>query len=284
MNYIDIHCHLGWPDYDSDRERVLERMEDGGVGAITVGTDLESSKKAVEIAEANENIWATIGIHPEHATSPRSASRSDPLLDTGEGKNAALPPHLGEGQSRLAGWDEVEFEKLVISPKVVAIGECGLEYFHLDKDTASVQKKLFESQIQFAIKHNKPLMLHIREAYDDAIEILKNYEKARGNVHFFAGDTSVAKRFLDLGFSMSFTGVITFAHDYDEVVRYIPRGSIMSETDTPFVAPASHRGKRNEPSFVVEVVRKLSEIRGEDEADLREAMLKNAKRFFGLPN
>jgi TatD DNase family protein len=179
-------------------------------------------------------------------------------------------------------------EKFVQNPKVVAIGECGLDYFKIkDESEKILQKNLFESQIQFAIKHDKPLMLHVREAYSDAISVLENYkkeagEKLRGNVHFFVGDVAVAKKFLDLGFVMSFTGVITFTRDYDEVIKYIPQNSIMSETDAPFVAPVPFRGRRNEPVFVIEVVKKMAEIRGESEKALNMAILENFRRVFGV--
>jgi TatD DNase family protein len=244
-------------------------MKENSVMGICASSDLETSKRSVEIAESEKEIWATIGIHP------------------------------GDVEHPVKGiFDEAKFEVLVKNPKVVGIGECGLEYFHIDKDTtAEMQKKLFIQQIQFAIKHNKPLMLHIRssskgsfDAYDDALEILRNYkeatgpeaEKLKGNVHFFAGDKSIAKRFLDLGFTVSFTGVITFTHDYDEVIKYIPKNSIMSETDAPWVAPVPFRGKRNEPFYVVEVVKKLAEIRGEDIDILNKAIINNAKRVFGI--
>lgn len=267
MKYIDIHCHLDFPDYDSDREEILAKMKEKEIGAITIGADLESSKRAVKIAEQNENIWATIGIHPE-----------DQNL-----------------------FDEKEFEKLVISPKVVGIGECGLDYFaprslsgaisEVGFSDKAMQKTLFESQIQFAIKHNKPLMLHCRDAYDDTLEILGNYKKAggleaaklKGNIHFFAGDVSVAKKFLDLGFTMSFTGVITFARNYDEVIKYIPQDSIMSETDSPVMgAPVPYRGQKNSPLYIPEIVKKMAEIRGEDMNTLNNAIINNTKRVFGI--
>jgi len=272
MKYIDIHCHLDFPDYSTEFAEVLERMKEKEVGAITIGTDLESSKKAVKIAENNENIWACIGIHPDEAVSVPS-------------------PEQGEGYAkRGVGFSEEVFGTLVQSPKVVAIGECGLDYFRLDKDPAFAelqrgkQKKLFIQQIEFALRHNKPLMLHCRNSYDDVLDILERYENLRGNAHFFAGNIEQAKRFLDLGFTMSFTGVITFTHDYDEVIKFLPISSIMSETDAPFVAPVPHRGKRNEPGYVVEVVKKMAEIRGENEEFLQLEILKNAKRVFGLPN
>ncbi len=261
--YIDTHCHLDIKDYDADRAEVLVRMRENGVAAITIGTYLESSIKAVEIAEESEKtgnkIWACIGVHP------------------------------ADNHSEI--WSDLEFEKLVKSKKVVAIGECGLDFYRTESENLVQEKerqtKLFKQQIEFALKHDKALMLHCREAYDDVLDILESYkkeygDKLRGNSHFFAGNTEQAKRFLDIGFTMSFTGVITFTNDYDEVIKYLPQNAIMSETDAPFVAPVPHRGKRNEPVFVVEVVKKLSEIRGEDEASLHEAILNNANRLFGL--
>lgn len=270
MKYIDIHCHLDFPDYSTEPfssedfrieglVEVLQRMEEKEVAAITIGTDLRSSKKAVQIAEQNENIWACIGIHPNHGPSPSQ----------------------GEGE----GGEVEALEKLVSNPKVVAIGECGLDYFRIkDEIEKGNQKKLFKQQIQFALKHDKPLMLHCRNAYDEVLEILESHksEKLRGNCHFFAGNTEQAKWFLDLGFTMSFTGVITFTEDYDEVIKFLPNDSIMAETDAPFVAPVPHRGKRNEPAFVVEVVKRMAEIRNVGLDEMSEILVKNASRLFDL--
>jgi len=266
MKYIDIHCHLDFPDYGDEIAGVLTRMKEREVGAITIGTDIESAKRAIKIAEENENVWACIGVHPVDGPVP-------PLNVRG-----------GEGVI----FDEKEFEKLVAHPKVVAIGECGLDWFRIDqKDLASEKKRqtaLFESQINFAIKHNKPLMLHCRNSYDDVLDILESYKNKnlRGNAHFFAGTVEQAKRFLDLGFTLSFTGVITFTHDYDEVIKFVPIESIMSETDSPFVAPVPYRGKRNEPYYVIEVVKKIAEIKGEPEELVREVLLKNALQNFNI--
>jgi len=286
MKYIDIHCHLDSEDYNSDREEVLTRMKEMEMGAITIGADLESSKKAVEIAEQNENVWACIGVHPNCLT-----EKSNNTVSALGHKDNALETVLSDFSP------DGYFEKLVKNPKVVAIGECGLDYFRMeDKSEKEKQKELFKKQIEFAIKYDKPLMLHIRDAhsansgqaYDDALSILESYKKAEGpeaeklngNVHFFAGDVSVAKRFLDLGFSMSFTGVVTFTHDYDEVIKFLPINSIMAETDAPWVAPIPFRGKRNEPTYVVEVIKKLAEIRGESVEVLNDQMLENFKRVF----
>jgi TatD DNase family protein len=269
MKYIDIHCHLDSQDYSADRAEVLERMKEENIGAITIGTSLSESKRAVEIAEQNKSVWACIGIHPNEKEE----------------------------------FTEEEFENLVKSPKVVGIGECGLDYLaprsssgaksEVGFEIRQLQKELFEKQIEFALKYDKPLMLHVRDerlsrmAYQDVVDILNIYkkefgEKLRGNIHFFAGDIEIAGKFLDLGFTMSFTGVVTFTRDYDEVIKYLPTSSIMSETDAPWVSPVPHRGKRNEPSFVIEVIKRLAEIRGEKLEELNKIIVRNAERVFGV--
>jgi TatD DNase family protein len=274
IKYIDIHSHLGFGDYQNDFKDVLKRMENFGVATITVGTDLESSKEAVRITDENENIWACIGAHP--------ADKRDFVFE------------------------EKDFAELVKNPKVVAVGECGLDYFKMEdefnkglssrseavrgeslvefiQEEKERQKFEFKKQIEFAIKYDKPLMLHIREAYEDAYEILKKYEgKTTGNMHFFAGSLDFAKKIIELGFTISFTGVITFARQYDEIIKNIPLEKMHAETDAPFVAPIPYRGKRNEPIYVIEVVKKIAEIRGEDFETVRKQLLKNSKDFFNL--
>ncbi|MEI6480258.1 MAG: TatD family hydrolase [bacterium] len=257
-DYIDIHSHLNFPDYEKDFEEVIQRLRDTKTATITVGTDLASSQKAVELAEKYEMIYACIGLHPADNTEEE--------------------------------FNEHEFEKLISHKKVVAIGECGLDYGRekdATEETKIRQRKDFEKQIDFAVKHDKPLMLHIRNAHEDVLEILteKNKEygkRLRGNAHFFSGDKQTAQRYLDLGFTVSFTGVITFARDYDEVVRYVPLNKIMSETDSPFVTPVPYRRTRNEPSYVSEVVKKIAEIRGEEIGAVRNYLMKNAIRYFKL--
>lgn len=272
IEYIDIHSHLGFQDYGKDLKEVVERINKNGICTITVGTDLESSRESVKIANENENIFACIGAHPE------------------DKKNFVFK--------------EEDFEKLVKNPKVVAIGECGLDYFVgqeskveseklkvISEEEKERQKFEFIKQIEFAVKYNKPLMLHIRDginggetsAYEDAYEILKRYEgRARGNMHFFAGNLEWAKKFIFLGFTLSFTGVITFTRQYDEIIKNVPLEMIHAETDAPYVTPVPYRGKRNEPSYVVEVVKKIAEIRNEDLKKVREQLHKNADRVFSI--
>ena len=253
--YFDVHSHLNFPESWTDFDGVIKRLKETETHTITVGTDLESSKKAVALAEKYDEIYACIGIHPV----------DDP------------------SQS----FEKVEFEKLVQHPKVVAVGECGMDFFHASKEQDYIrQEQLFLDQLNFAILHEKPIMIHARNAYEELLETLEplkkiHGDKLKGNVHFFAGSLEVAKRFFDMGVTLSFTGVSTFARDYDEVIKLAPLGRIMSETDSPYVAPVPHRGKRNEPSFVNEVVKKIAELRGEDEEVVRVTLVNNALSMIG---
>lgn len=262
QRFIDVHSHVAFPVYDQDREGVLKRMREVEVSTISVGVDLASSKSAVALAEKETDVFATIGLHPNNAPDE--------------------------------GFDEKAFRSLLRSKKVVGIGECGLDYFRRDggdEVERARQKNQFEIQVYFAIAHNKPLMIHCRpskgtmDAYRDLLVILKGYKKEsgstlRGNVHFFVGNREVAHEFLELGFTFSFTGVITFARDYDEVIRYLPKESILTETDCPYVAPHPHRGERNEPSLVTYVVDELTRIRGANRNEDPNIFAENAKRVF----
>ena len=178
---------------------------------------------------------------------------------------------------------------------MVAVGECGLDYFRLkvgkEEEIKKRQKDNFVSQIEFALSNDLPLMMHFRpsnktmDAYEDGLEILSGYkekhkEKLRGNSHFFAGNLEIAKRFVELGFTLSFTGVITFADNYDEIIRKIPLENIMSETDCPFVAPVPYRGKRCEPVYVKETVKRIAEVRSEDIKIVKKALVDNAFKVF----
>jgi TatD DNase family protein len=264
LKYFDIHSHLYFPDYDIDREEEINKIKKAGIGTITIGTDFLSSKLAIDLAEKNEYFFASVGDHPGY-TKP----------------NSIFDEHIGE---------------LAKHPKVVALGECGLDYFRLEEDKEiikKVQKNIFEEHIKLSLEIEKPLMLHIRsskdgvDAYIDTLEILESHyktegEKLKGNAHFFAGNMEILKRFLDIGFSVSFTGVITFTRNYDEYIRYAPIKKIMSETDAPFVAPIPYRGKRNSPLFVPEIVKKIAEIKEEDFENVRHNLLQNAINFFKL--
>ncbi|MCC6290547.1 TatD family hydrolase [Candidatus Nomurabacteria bacterium] len=251
LEIIDIHSHLNFPQYDDDREAVFARANGAGIGMINVGTDLASSRLAVSLAQERDNVWATVGLHPT---------------------------------DHVEGFEREVYLSLAKNEKVVAIGECGLDYFHQKtEEEKRKQQEIFIQQIDLANELKKPLMLHIRNAYREAYEILKTRAEVKGNAHFFAGTWEEARLFLDFGFTLSFGGVITFTRDYDEVIKNTPIEMILTETDCPFVAPIPYRGKRNEPSYLPEIVRKLAEIKGLTYVEVATETLKNAKRVF-LPN
>lgn len=276
MRYFDVHCHVNFAAFNEDRDAVIARSREAGVGMNVVGTQLDTSRSAVEVAEKHEGVWATIGLHPIHTGKSYHDEK-----ELGPSFAKALKGKEGF-VSRGETFDATAYEKLAASEKVIAIGECGLDYYRLEEDTKVRQKENFIAQIELANKLQKPLMLHIRNAYDDALEILKAHAKVKGDTHFFAGDWETAKKFLDFGFTLSFTGVLTFTHDYDEVVRNAPLGMLLSETDAPYIAPVPHRGKRNESAYIPEIVRAIARIRGEEEETVRLQLLRNAERLFGL--
>ncbi len=257
-DYIDIHSHLNFPNFDIDRDEVIAKLKEQKISTITVGTSVADSKSAIQLAEKHDHLFATVGIHPTHEWNPT---------------------------------DFIELDALAAHPKVVAIGECGLDFFRsgADEESKKQQGILFANQIEIALRHDKPLMIHCRNAYEECLQVLSAYrtdhklgDRLRGNIHFFAGNWEVAQKFFALGFSVSFDGPITFARDYDEVIKKAPLEMLMAETDAPFAAPVPYRGKRNEPAYVKEVVRKIAEIRGENFETVQRAMVENALRIFGL--
>ena len=264
FEYFDIHSHIYFPDYDKDREEEIEKIKKAKIGTITIGTDFKSSQTAIDLALKHNNFFACVGQHPEELN-------IDSVFD-----------------DRLTALSD--------NKKVVAIGEVGLDYFRMSGEDVAlkgIQKTIFEYHIDLALSSGKPIMLHIRpskgtqDAYLDALDILEHHSKIsggklRGNAHFFAGDTNVLRRFLAIGFSVSFTGVITFTHDYEEFIKYTPLDMLMSETDAPFVAPVPHRGKRNSPLYVPEVVKKIAEIKNESFEVVKKAMIDNVSRHFGI--
>jgi TatD DNase family protein len=260
MNVIDTHSHFNLPQFDIDRDVAITRMEGEEVGTICVGIDKETSALALELASKHESIWACIGQHPTEW---------------------------------CKAWDNEEMRKLAQGTRVVAIGECGLDYFRQrERDHTEEQEALFRKQIELAKELRLPLMLHIRpqegtmDAYDRALDILKEYKAdyplLTGTAHFFAGDMRIAKEFLDLGFYISFSGVITFVPHYEELVSFVPIDRILPETDAPFAAPAPYRGKRAEPAYVVEVVQKIADIKQLSRAETEQKLLENTKRLFIL--
>jgi len=255
VKLIDAHAHLQFPQFDADRTEVIARAREAEIGVVNVGTDLNTSQAAITLAEQNENMWATVGIHP--TDSPKAEKFEQTFVD---------------------------LKKLARNPKVVGIGECGLDYFHIkDEKERKRQQEIFGRQIELSKIVSKPLMIHCRQAYDELLSILNSQLLLPSlNIHFFAGDWPIACKFLDFGGTLSFTGVITFTNDYDEVLKNTPLDRIMIETDCPFVAPVPYRGKRNEPSYLGPIVERLAEIKGLPVGSVAQATLVNTQRFFGL--
>lgn len=274
IKYIDNHAHLNFTVFDEDRDVVLGRMKSEGVGAINIGTKQETSQKAVELAQLHENLWSIVGLHPIHT----GKSFHDVDEIGGETK-----PFESKGEI----FNKDFYRELAKDPKCLGIGECGFDFFHVSPDTYMVQEKAFRAQVELAVELDLPLMLHMRSgnglnAYQETLKILKEYGVRKGEAHFFAGSIDEAKAFLDLGFYVSFTGVITFAKQYEELVRSIPLDRLLSETDSPYVAPVPYRGERCEPTFVIEVIKKMALIKGLEVEEVSKQLLLNSKKLWGI--
>jgi TatD DNase family protein len=264
-SFFDIHSHFNLESFDADLEASCKLLKEKNIGTICVGVDEKSSQRALDISQKYDNVFACIGVHPQEA-------------------------HQKEY------FDTQYFDRLVESSRVVAVGECGLDYFRIDPNDSvgkNHQKKIFTEQIMYAVQHKLPLMLHIRpsfntyDAYYEVLEILeeskKQFPNLKGNAHFFVGTKEIAQRFIGLGFTVSFTGVITITDEYDEVVRSTPLESMMAETDAPFVAPKLYRGKRCEPWMVEEVYIKIARLKNISVEELVHIFEKNRTRMFFGP-
>jgi len=235
-------------------------------------------------------VYATVGLHPIHTEKsyhdPQElgAPPPTPFSNSRELENKQREGFISRGEV----FDYEYYKKLAQDPKVVAIGECGLDYYRIkSQESRSKQEKAFRSQIELAIDLKKPLMIHCRSAFNDLIKVLDSYSllhdsRNPGIIHFFSGTKEDAKKLLDLRFSFSFGGVITFARDYDEVTRYIPLERIILETDAPYVAPIPYRGKRNEPFYLIEVARKLAEVKNQSLEEVTDITFQNAKQIFKI--
>ena len=247
--YIDIHSHVNFKAFAEDRDEVIKRaLDDADTWVINVGTQIDTSKAAVELANKyKEGVYAVIGLHPIHT----GASFHD-------------EKELGEGGVEFTSRGEVfnkdSYRELLKDPKVVAIGECGLDYYHMDAESIEKQKRAFIEQVELANEVGKSLMIHVRNnyedesrnAYVDIFKILKQYAKIKGVIHFFEGSLENAKDFISLGFLISFTGAITYPPrkngrncDYVDIIKNIPLDMILTDTDSPYMAPVPYRGKRN---------------------------------------
>ena len=279
---------MNFEAFKSDYREVIERAQQADVRAIiNVGSNFETSKKAIEIAEKyaegvyphtkyfGEGVYAAIGLHPIHVK-PGSETLT----------NAS---HFSEKSQSSTTWkderfDETEFLKLAKNKKVVAIGETGLDYYY-DKSSAELQKEIFEKSLKIARAVSKPVILHSRDSGEDVLSVLMAQRpEPLGVMHCFQGNWAYAKMILDMGLYISFTGLITFSKNYEtfEVIKNAPLDRLMIETDCPFMSPQLYRGKRNEPAFVIEVAKKIAEIKKLPLEKVAEETSKNAKKLFKI--
>ncbi len=285
MKLIDSHAHLHFPAFDIDGLAVLQRARENGISLITVGTKFSTSVSGIAFAEQNDGVWCTIGLHPGHV-------HDHNFVDEHE-ESVSEPTPERE-------FDAARYETLVNHPKVVAIGEFGLDYSRVpDGMNVEVfkedQRNVARQQLQFATKYNKPVVIHCRGgatadvtgAHDDmrmliAEEIHRGGLERKGVIHCFTGTANDAAQYADLGFLISITGIVTFGKSVAEAVKMIPLEQMMIETDCPYLSPVPLRGKRNEPANVALVAQAIADLKGVAFDEVARVTTANAIRLFGL--
>ncbi len=277
---IDTHCHVSFEAYKDDAEEVVKRALAAGVQMVTIGTRIETSVAAVKFAEAHEGVWATIGLHPGHV-------HAQEYVD----KNEVPADQVGAGHAAEV-FDAEAYRKLLAHPKVVAIGECGLDYYHAPKDAAddawkTEQQAVCRAQLKLASEAGKPVVIHCRDAHQDQARLIRDEIAAgglarRGVIHCFTGTAEEAAMYRELGFMVAFGGIITFGKSVADAAAQVPLDQIVLETDAPYLAPAPYRGKRNEPAYVTEVARKLATLKGTTVEEISRVTTENAKRLFQI--
>lgn len=260
IRLIDTHAHLDMSQFDHDRADVIRRARDAGVDTIvTIGIDMASSKKAIQLAETNPGIYATIGFHPQDAR--------------------FMKPQ-----------DVKELKELAKNPRVVAVGEVGLDYYHM-LSPRETQVKVFHSLLDLAGETNLPVIIHSRDADQDTITTLLNWAGSLGKsagreigvIHCFSGDERKAQTFLDMGFYIAFGAYVSYPSSrLAEVIRSIPDDRLLVETDCPFLPPQTHRGKRNEPSYIPQTAGIIAGIRGVSFDKIARQTTENACRLFNI--
>ncbi|MBE0465618.1 MAG: TatD family hydrolase [Candidatus Desulforudis sp.] len=253
MFLVDTHAHLDHIRFAEDRKQVLDRARDAGVGLIvTVADDLESARAAVNLADENPSVFAAVGVHPHDAA-------------------GAAPGYLAE------------VRRLALRPRVVAVGEIGLDY-HYDFSPRPVQREVFAAQLDLAAEVGLPVVVHSRQATADTFALLREARWTGAVMHCFGGDWEAARSFLELGCYISLAGVVTFkgAAALCEVARKVPEDRLLLETDAPYLAPAPRRGHRNEPGYLYHTAAFVAGLRGVSLERLAEITTANARAFFNL--
>ena len=250
---IDSHAHLEMKEFNPDREDVIERARRAGVSYIvTVGTNLVLSRKALSLARQHENIYATVGVHP-HDVARADNKTFDDLCEISR------------------------------DPKVVAYGEIGLDFFR-NISPREKQIEMFNRQLELAVQLKLPVIIHDRDAHEQTLRMVKASGVRRGVFHCFSGDYSMARQCIDLGFYISIPGVVTYgkAKTIQDVALRAPLSSLLLETDAPYLTPEPHRGKRNEPSFIINTAKKVAQIKGLPWEEVADVTARNTINLFGI--
>jgi len=299
---IDTHAHVNFVAYKDDGDEVVKRTLKENIWMINVGSERDTSRRAVEYAKKySEGVFAAVGLHPIHL----KKQKVDAQIDEYESV---------EFKAEAEKFDYDYYKSLAQNDKVVAIGEIGLDYYRNAKSKL-LQRETLLKQMALAQELNKPIIFHCRETHNDLLEILKNFKnnspssrfageagqpslnireevpplnlrggegELRGVIHSFSGRWSQAQQYLEMGFYLGFNGLITFARDYDKVIKQMPLERLVLETDCPYLTPAPFRGKRNEPAYVKYVAEKVAELRGISLEEVAETTTANAKKLFEI--
>jgi len=278
---IDTHAHINFSPYKDDGDEVIKRTLKENVWFINVSSQYSTSQRSIKYAEKyKQGVYAAVGLHPIHVNKGGFETEYDGTISERE----------------FEEFDLDKYKKLLKNPKVVALGEIGLDYFEdITEEAKENQKQVFMQQLDLARQMDKPVVIHCRKAYNDLLDLLEMFNfgcancsmscapnKLRGVIHCFMGRWSQAEKFLEMGFHISFNGLITYARDYDKVIKNIPLDRILIETDSPYLTPVPHREERNEPLHVKYVAKKIAEIKELKYSEVAKQTTKNARELFGI--
>ncbi|WP_446898245.1 TatD family hydrolase [Clostridium sp. LBM24168] len=254
FNIFDAHAHYDDGEFDGDRDEIIKQLKENGiVGVLNCGSSIIGAKYSVDLANKYDIFYAAVGIHPEFSNE-FSESVSNEIINLAE------------------------------NPKVMAIGEIGLDYYYKENPPVDVQKKVFVKQMEIAQKLKLPVIIHDREAHGDTLDIIKSFNDVKGEIHCFSGSVEFAKECLKLGYYIGFTGVVTFknARKIIEVAKEVPLDRILVETDCPYMAPVPLRGSRNRSEYIEFIIKKIAEIKNIDSKKLSNITISNIKNLLNL--
>jgi TatD DNase family protein len=281
MRLVDTHAHINFNAFKDDGDEVIKRSLEAGVGMIVVGSEARTSKRAIDYANRyDRGVWAAVGLHPTHLFVARVEGDDYNFVTSGE------------------DFDNEIYGKLAAFSKVVAIGEIGLDYYHLEQFAATLdeikekQQRVLSQQLVLAVKRELPVLIHCREAHNDLLPLLRDFRREYrqllpvnrpwGVLHCFSGNEGLAKEYFNLGLLVSFTGLITFCHDWDHLIKKLPADKFLVETDCPFMTPVPFRGQRNEPGLVSLAAERIAQLKNWTLERVAETTTANARSLFNI--